>query len=89
MMKNGKLTIIFFAILLAGCSTKEINIYTVEKPKTLQNKKIKFIKIDKIQNDKANLKEKIIQKMKEINDTVPNYFHINPKNYQSILSGIE
>jgi hypothetical protein len=79
------LSIIFFT----GCSQKEINIYAVEKPKALQNKKIRFIKIADIQNDKANLKEKIIQKMKEVNNIVPNYFHINPKNYQSVLSGSE
>jgi hypothetical protein len=91
-MKNGKLKILLFLlsiIFFTGCSQKEINIYAVEKPKALQNKKIRFIQIDKIQNDKANLKEKIIQKMKEVNNIVPNFFHINPKNYQSILSGIE
>ncbi|GAX87863.1 conserved hypothetical protein [Lebetimonas natsushimae] len=89
-MENGKLVIIlFFIIFFTGCSNKEINIYTVEKPKEIQNEKIKFIKIDNIQNDKANLKEKIIQKMKEVNNIIPNYFHINPKNYQSVLSGTE
>lgn len=93
-MKNEKLKLknllfLLSIIFFTGCSQKEINIYAVEKPKALQNTKIRFIKIDSIQNDKANLKEKIIQKIKVVNNIIPNYFHINPKNYQSVLNGTE
>jgi hypothetical protein len=87
---NGKLIILlFFFIFISGCSEKQLNITAVEKPKEIQNQKIRFIKIGNIRNDKVNLKEKIIQKMQQTNKLIPDYFHINPKNYKSVLRGGE
>ncbi|WP_024787061.1 MULTISPECIES: hypothetical protein [unclassified Lebetimonas] len=88
-MKNGKLIFLLFLIFFTACSEKQINIYAVAKPNEIQNEKIRFIKIDKIQNDKTDLKDKIIQKIKVVNNIKPDYFHINPTNYKSVLSGTE
>jgi len=87
-IKNVKLIIFFFFLwIITGCSEKSINIYAIVKPNELNSNRIRFIKIDNIKNDKVNLKEKIILKMKEVNKIVPNYFYINPQNYKNILTG--
>jgi len=82
--------IILFLLLifLVGCSEKSVNIYAVVKPNDLNKVQIRDIKIDKIQNDKVNLKERIIQKMEEINGIVSNYFNID-QNSNTILNGEE
>jgi hypothetical protein len=86
---NKQFISFILAAFFIGCSQKEINISAIEKPKEIQNQKIRFIKIGNIRNDKANLKEKIIQKMQQTNKLIPDYFHINPKNYKSVLRGGE
>jgi len=84
-----RVVLLFIVIFFVGCSQKNVDIYAVVKPNGITSNKIKNIKIDKIKNDKTNLKAQITTKFLEVNNIVSNYFHINDKNYKSILKGRE
>ena len=84
-----RVILLFIVIFFVGCTQKNVNIYAVVKPNSITSNKIKNIKIDKIKNDKTNLKAQITTKLLEVNSLIPNYFHINDENYTSILKGKE
>ena len=84
-----RVILLFIVIFFVGCTQKNVNIYAVVKPNAVTSNKIKNIKIDKIKNDKTNLKAQITTKLLEVNNLIPNYFHINDENYTSILKGQE
>ena len=77
--------LIFIAVLFLGCSSKTVEVEILQKPKIL-TKEVRKIKIDNLKNDKIGLKEAIVEKMIEKNQEIP-YFVINPKDWESKLTG--
>ncbi|NPA87289.1 MAG: hypothetical protein GXO01_01155 [Epsilonproteobacteria bacterium] len=77
--------LIVIAVLFLGCSSKTVEVEILQKPKIL-TKEVRKIKIDNLKNDKIGLKEAIVEKMIEKNQEIP-YFVINPKDWESKLTG--